>query len=164
MATMGTTGAEVITQARAFQTALLEILPLIQFRDRELAAAHGVSVTQCVALRLWTDETPLTVNDLAARLYLDKSTASRVVAGLEAKGYVVRMRDPEDGRVVRLEATPAGHRLRIRIEDELATRYAELLSDFDPEVRSVMIRLVRRLSAAFAARVEASRGTCRVVG
>jgi DNA-binding MarR family transcriptional regulator len=164
MATISRTDGESLAQARAFQSALLELLPLIHFLDRELAGACGVSVTQCLALRLWADERPLTVNDLAARLCLDKSTASRVAAGLEAKGYVARRRDPDDGRIVQLQATPAGHRLRVRIEDELATRYAELLSDFDPEVRTVMTRLARRLTLSFAARVEASRGTCRVVG
>jgi MarR family transcriptional regulator, 2-MHQ and catechol-resistance regulon repressor len=163
MATIGGASSGSITQAREFQDALLRLIPLVQFRDRELAATHGVSATQCLALRLWAEGGSLTVNDFAARLYVDKSTASRIAAGLEAKGYLSRSRDRDDARVAWLEATPAGHRLRVRIEEDLAARYVELLSDFDPEVRSVMTRLVSRLTASFAARVEASGGTCRIV-
>ncbi|HSW28870.1 MAG TPA: MarR family transcriptional regulator [Longimicrobiales bacterium] len=156
--------ADSLIQAKAFQRALLELLPLVEFRERELAAAYGISLTQCLALRLWAEERALSVNDLAARLYLDKSTASRVASGLETKGYLVRTRDRQDGRVVRLEPTPAGHRLRGRIEDDMALVHAELLSDFDPEVRSALTRMILRVVGSFSARVRASRGTCRVVG
>ncbi len=164
MATIRGPATESLAQARAFQSALLEFLPLVQLWDREVAAAHSVSVTQCLALRLLAQESPLTVNDLAARLYLDKSTASRVAARLETKGYLVRTRDPGDGRIVWLQPTPIGERLRVRIEDRMASRYAELLADFDPEVRSVMTRMLARLTASFAARVQASRRTRRVTG
>lgn len=140
------------TQGRALQAALLDLLPLVQLEERELAASHGVSTTQCLALRLYAEERPLTVNDLAALLYLDKSTASRVAAALIAKGYLTRTRDPADGRVVWLDATPAGHRLRVRLEDARSERYAEVVSAFDPEVRTVITRLLSRLAASLAAR------------
>jgi DNA-binding MarR family transcriptional regulator len=145
---------ELVAQARAFQHALLELLPLIHAEDRALASAHAVSATQCLALRLCSEDTPLTVNDLAMLLHLDKSTASRVAAGLVEKGYLSRSRDQADGRVAWLEATPAGHRLRMSLEDAWAARYAEVLSNFDPEVRSAMTRLLSRLTASMAARAE----------
>lgn len=159
MATIGEPGAESLVQARAFQRALLDLLPLVQFLDREFAAAHGVSVTQCLALRLWPDGRCLTVNELAALLYLDKSTASRVAAALETKGYLARTRDPGDGRIVRLEVTPAGRGLRARADGDMARRYAELLSDFDPEVRAVMTRMLGRLTASLTPRVRVRRHT-----
>lgn len=149
--------------AHAFYEALNGLVRVVQFRDRDRACCYDVSVTQCHALKAVVDEGPLTVNELAALLYLDKSTASRVAAGLEGKGYVARRRDDEDGRVVRLEATEAGQALCVRIEDDLSREYAELLSGFDPEVRAAMIRLTGRLSASFAARVDTSGGSCCVV-
>lgn len=155
--------ARLQADVHAFQDALHELLRVVQFRDRDLACCYDVSVTQCYALKAVSDEGALTVNDLAARLYMDKSTASRVAAGLEAKNYLARSKDPEDGRIVRLEVTPAGASVCRCIEDDLAARYAELLSDFDPEVRTAMTRLLLRLAGSFAARVEASGGSCCVV-
>lgn len=146
-----------MTLAKAFQGALQDFLPLVQSLDRERSAAHGVSATQCLALRLWADDACLTVNELAALLHLDKSTASRVAAALETKGYLARTRDPGDGRIVRLEVTPEGRGLRARVDDDMARRYAELLSDFDPEVRAVMTRMLVRLTASFTARVQVRR-------
>jgi len=158
MPTISPGRAGLIAQARAFQDAFLELLPLVQHQDRELAAFQGVSSTQWLALKLCAEDRRLTVSDLAARLHVDKSTASRVAAGLVGKGYLARTRDPADGRVVWMETTPAGHGLRVRLEDARAARYAEALSDFDPEIRAALTRLVSRLTASLAARAAGPGG------
>lgn len=155
--------AHLSTDARAFADALSELVRVVQFRDRDRACCYDVSASQCYALETVTDCGPLTVNDLAAELYLDKSTASRLAAGLEAKGYLSRERAPEDGRVVHLVSTEAGRVLRERIEYDTVRQYEELLADFDPEVRPELTRLVERLAEAFSARVDVSGGSCCVV-
>ncbi len=158
-----TPGTGLEADARAFYGALNELLRVVQFRDRDRACCYDVSVTQCYALKAVVDGGPVTVNELAAALYLDKSTASRIAAGLEAKAYLARERDPDDGRIVRLRVTPAGEELCGRIEADLAGEYAELLGDFDPSVRTGMIQLLNRLGGSFASRVEVSGGSCCVV-
>lgn len=150
-------------EARLFSERIGELVRIIQFRDRDRACCHDVSVSQCYALEAVVDAGPLTVNDLAAELYLDKSTASRVAQGLEEKGYVARERDAADGRVVMLRATAAGLELCARIRDDLSREYAGLLEDFPPEVRSAVLEVLGRLTRSFAARVEASNGSCCVV-
>ena len=154
---------ELLEDAHHLSQALSDLIRVVQFRDRDRACCYDLSVSQCYALKAADDGGPITVNDLAAQLYLDKSTASRLANGLEDKGYLARERDPEDGRVVRLAATDAGHALCCQIEDDLALEYAELLSDFDPEIRAAITRLVSRLGRSFAARVDASGGSCCVV-
>lgn len=143
--------ADPLAQPRGFQGALVELVSLVQALDRALAGARGVSVTQWHALRLLGEAGPLTVKDLASRLHLDKSTASRVAAGLEAKGHLRRARDRVDGRVVWLEATPAGHRARVALDEERGSRYAAVLAGFEPEVRAAMTRVLARLTASFGA-------------
>ena len=49
------------------------------------------------------------------------------------------------------------------IESDLTSEYAEMLSDFDPEIRAAITRLVARLGRSFTARVQASGGSCCVV-
>lgn len=153
----------LLADAHGLYGALNDLLRVVQFRDRDMACCYDVSVTQCYALQAVVDGGPLTVNELAARLYLDKSTASRVAGGLEEKGYVARERDAADRRIVRLSATEGGVQVCGRIEHDLAQAYARMLEDFDPEVRGAMIRLVGRLATSFAARVDASGGSCCVV-
>ena len=161
--TLPTTDPALLGDAHELYGALNELLRVVQFRDRDRACCYDVSVTQCYALKAVVDDGPLTVNELAGRLYLDKSTASRVADGLRQKGYVGRERDGNDGRIVRLSATDQGRALCARIEDDLARAYAEMLEDFDPAVRAAMIRFVSKLAGSFAARVDTSGGSCCVV-
>jgi DNA-binding MarR family transcriptional regulator len=149
--------------AEQLNDALGELLRVVQFRDRDRACCYDVSVSQCYALKSIVDAGGLTVNDLAAALFLDKSTASRLANSLVDKGYLARARDPEDGRVVRLVATPAGTAMSERIDRDTTIEYAQLLEDFGPEVRAGLVQLVGRLGRCFAGSVQASGGSCCVV-
>jgi len=146
---------QLARDAAALQRALCDLIRVYQFRDRDRICCHDISVSQCYALEALVERGPLTLNDLAAHLYLDKSTASRVVDGLERKGLARRGAHPEDGRAVLLSATPAGTRLCRRIQDDLMVDQMRLLEEFEPEVRQAMIRLIARLASAAAERVQA---------
>lgn len=143
-------------------TALSELVRVYQFRDRDRICCHDISVTQCYALEALIRRGPSGLNELAAELYLDKSTASRVVATLERKKYVTRQRHPEDGRAVVLSASPAGRRLYERIRTDLVAETRLLLADFEPEVREGAARLILRLARAAAERsgVAPGAGCC----
>lgn len=146
--------------AEHLHSALSELVRVYQFRDRDRICCHDVSVTQCYALEALAGKGPLTLNALAAELYLDKSTASRVVGALERKGYVGRSPHPEDGRSVLLAATPAGRQLCSRIHGELLAEEKELLRDLEPEVREGAARLLLRLARAAQARSGVGAGCC----
>jgi MarR family 2-MHQ and catechol resistance regulon transcriptional repressor len=145
---------------RAFYEALTDLVRVYQFRDRDRICCFDVSVTQCYGLEALVRRGGLTVNDLAAELYLDKSTASRVVDALERKGYAVREHHPGDGRTVRLEATDSGRDLYRRILESILEEEKSLLAGFDPEIRRAMTQLIARLARAAASRVEATGGSC----
>jgi DNA-binding MarR family transcriptional regulator len=105
----------------------------------------------------------MTLNDLAAHLYLDKSTASRVVAALERKRYVTRAPHPQDGRAVVLTLTAAGRKLHDRIRQDLVAEEKRLLEDFEPEVRAGAARLIARLARSAAARAGLPGAACCAV-
>lgn len=144
----------------ALHRSLSELIRVYSFRDRDRICCYDVSVTQCYALEAVILHGPLTLNELAARLYLDKSTASRVVDALQKKGYVERRENPEDRRSLCLEATAAGRDLHARIEEDILGEERELLSSFPSEVRQAMASLIGKLARAAASRVDASGGSC----
>jgi len=148
------------TDTRAFYAALSDLIRVYQFRDRDRICCHDVSVSQCYALQALAERGGLTLNDLAAHLYLDKSTASRVVDALERKGYVARSPHPGDRRALLLAATEAGRELHRRIQRDLLAEEEALLAGFDPEIRRAMTQLLARLARAAAARVEVGGGSC----
>lgn len=65
-----------------------------------------------VLLALW-ERSPMRLGELAQRLRLDLATLSPLVRRLEAMGLIARQRG-DDGRVVELRPTEAGHALRER--------------------------------------------------
>jgi MarR family transcriptional regulator, 2-MHQ and catechol-resistance regulon repressor len=147
-------------EARAFHRVLTELLRLYQFRDRDRVCCHDISVTQYYALESLILAGPSMMNELAAALFLDKSTASRVVDGLEKKGYVERRSHPSSRRAVLLQATVAGERLYAVIERELVAEMARLLAGFEPEVRHAMTGVLEALLGAATARMGEGGGGC----
>ena len=155
------TSSDKLAQDTAeFHGALTSLIRVYQFRDRDRICCHDLSVTQWYALDSLVSGGPFTLNELAGELYLEKSTMSRVVDGLERKGYVVRNRHPDDGRAVLLEANSKGLEIHRKIEEEILAGEERLLGGFDPEVRRAMVEFLRRLTDAAASRVEVGGGTC----
>lgn len=144
--------------AAAMHAAIAELVRVYQFRDRDQICCHDVSVTQCHVLEILVEHGPLRLNALAERVFLDKSTTSRVVSTLVRKGYVEQRRDPSDGRATTLSATRQGQRLCSRITDELIAQEKALLQDLAPEVRAGVVQVLRRLAAAADARFRTRAG------
>lgn len=159
---MSATDTTLERDATELHRALSDLVRVVQFRDRDRICCHDISVTQCYALEEMIRRGPSSLNELAAALYLDKSTASRVVDGLERKGHAARSPHPTDGRTLSIAATAAGRGLFDRIETEMLEEEKRLVSDFEPEVRRAMVLLLGRLARAANARIDcaASCSTC----
>jgi DNA-binding MarR family transcriptional regulator len=93
--------------------------------------------------------------ELAAVLRLDKSTVSRLAAGLERKGWVRRGRDEVNQRYVRLYLTPEGAQMANRVWQAWQSRQARILASLSGDERAGLIAglggLVRGLAAEAAA-------------
>ena len=148
---------ELTRHARDLHNAVSELVRVYQFRDRKCIFYFDVSVTQCYAISALLRLGPTTLNALAADLYLDKSTASRVVDSLERKGYVRRVVDSADARALRLKVTPGGRALHKRISGDLVDEMKGLIQDLDPAVRTAATGLVARLADAASRRFAGKR-------
>lgn len=132
--------------------ALNELIRIYQFRDRGHICCYDVSVTQCFALETLVKQGPLRLQALAEEMYLDKSTASRVVNALERKGYVVRIKDAQDRRAIRIQSTESGRELYRAIRSDLIAEERAMIENLAPEVRLASLTLLRQLARAAEAR------------
>ena len=152
--------------ARALQYAVADLVRVYQFRDRDRICCHDISVTQCYAIETLVAHGPLRLGTLAERLFLDKSTTSRVVRTLVKKGYVEQHEDASDRRATTLSATRSGQRLCGRITEDLVDQQKQLLELLDPDVRAGVVDVIRRLADAADGRfragvsVGAQKGCC----
>jgi DNA-binding MarR family transcriptional regulator len=72
----------------------------------------GLTYPQYLVLIALYDDDHQTVGGLGDKLFLDSSTLTPLLKRMEAMGYVVRQRDPQDERQVRIRLTPRGRSVR----------------------------------------------------
>lgn len=158
--------ARLEDDAAALQAAVADLVRVYQFRDRDRICCHDVSVTQCYALETLVAQGSLRLGALAERLFLDKSTTSRVVNALARKGYVEQTPDPTDGRAMLITATRQGQRLCARISADLVEQQKQLLEELAPEIRAGVVQVIQRLARAADARFRSgvSAGCCEPEG
>ena len=83
--------------------------------------------------------------ELAEALRVDASTATRAVARLHDDGLVVRRHSETDGRVVVVDATPAGRRRHAVIAGRRKEAVSTMLADFSLDDRRRLATLLGRL-------------------
>lgn len=153
MSTTTQSDPDLHRDAEALHEALSGLVRLYQFRNRDQICCFDVSVPQCYGLEALVGEGPLTLGELAGRLYVEKSTASRIVDALERKGYVTRAPHPEDARALRLDATSSGRRLVKKIRASLIEEAKAVLADLSPAFRREAARLLTGLTSAATERL-----------
>jgi DNA-binding MarR family transcriptional regulator len=100
----------------------------------ELLAAHGIAQGQ-----------------LAALLGLEKSTVSRLAAGLESKGWIRRGRDEQNHRYVRLYLTPQGRAVADRLWQAWQSRQERILAGLTAEEQAGLALGLRGVLRGLAA-------------
>jgi MarR family transcriptional regulator, organic hydroperoxide resistance regulator len=100
-----------------------------------------------VMLALW-ERSPRSVKELGGALYLDSATLSPLLKRLENLGYLTRKRSAEDERLLTVELTPTGRKLR---SEALKIPYAVV------ERLGVDVTDLRALHTALTAVIAAAR-------
>ena len=79
--------------------------------DRSLQDGHGISLHEyevLLFLAVFSTDHTMPMTELRRRTPLSQSRVSRVVSGLEGRGFVRRVTDPDDNRAVTVTLTPQG--------------------------------------------------------
>ena len=126
--------------ADQLHSAAIHLLRRLRVRDRE----SGIGPSQLSALSVLVFGGPRSLGELADAEQVRPPTMSRIVAGLQ-RARLVRRHATEDGRRVRLEATPKGVSLmwegRQRRVESLAKAVAELPENNQQQLRDALTLL-----------------------
>ena len=98
-------------QAEKLDRLTKDLLRKFQMRDRNEISCCGVSVSQCYTLDTLGEHGEMSMVQLARKMFLDKSTMTRVIDGLIERELVVRRFDEGDRRVIYITLTAAGRKL-----------------------------------------------------
>lgn len=118
-----------------------------------LAERHGLSLTPeqwfvLNKLRLQDGQSP---SELVDAIFGDRPNLTRLLVGLERKGYVARRPDPDDGRRQRVHLTLAGADLHDRFAAIVPGTRAAVFAGIDADELAVAERVLRRLEENFLA-------------
>jgi DNA-binding MarR family transcriptional regulator len=94
-------------------------------------------------------EGPVRVSDVARRLNVDLSVASRQVAALSLAGYVRREPDPDDRRAQFVSLTEAGERVLAESHRRMVSAFDAVLGDWSADDVTALSSALQRLREDF---------------
>jgi MarR family transcriptional regulator for hemolysin len=123
---------------------------LLRAEADEAMSRHGVRVGQNLVLAVLWETDGLTPGELAARLRLTTPTIVNTATRMEEAGLLTRMRDPADGRLVRLYLTERARAAQHPVEEErrrLEERAMATLTDEERRhLRTALVKIIEELS------------------
>ncbi|MGV9297089.1 MULTISPECIES: MarR family winged helix-turn-helix transcriptional regulator [Amycolatopsis] len=102
---------------------------------------------------LHIEDAPLRVGEIANRMNVVGPHVTRQVQGLESRGLVRRVADPDDQRARLIELTAEGKAAAERYIGVIEDWFAGAMSDWTAEDRQLLDRLVTRLVEDLTARL-----------
>ena len=130
----------------AFLTAS-RVLVAVAARSVAISGAD-VTLSQYRALVVLSSRGPQRIRDLADRLGIDGSNATRACDRLQRRGLVARHRAPDDRRAVRVSATEAGADLVRATTSVRRAEIARILAAMPKEGRNQVIAALEAFAAA----------------
>ncbi|MCI0183221.1 MarR family winged helix-turn-helix transcriptional regulator [Sulfoacidibacillus ferrooxidans] len=132
------------------ETLLRNVSSTIRKQGRAILGDFDMSPAQFDAL-IWVDEYKhITIGELSAKLGLAYSTTTDLVDRIERRGFVERMRDDQDKRVVRVRVLDPGLALIDRVLQERRNYLAVILGQLQVSEQMLILNaltiLQQRLS------------------
>src|SRR6185437_4421943 len=96
------------------------------------------SLTWRTVLATLACDGPTRLTTLASSSGVSQPAMTQLVGRMEREGLVVRLIDPDDGRVTLVEITDDGHALRAELTQSQHERLAELLDTLNPDEEATL--------------------------
>ncbi len=116
----------------------------LQSLYRKNVSISGASFPQILALSIIPDD-GIEMSALSKKIGIDNSTATRLVMGLEKKGWVNRRTANYDKRVIQVALTQDGDEIQTELEQQFDSLGAAIEKEVDPLDRNEMIEYVSSL-------------------
>ena len=115
--------------------------------EREQVCCGTVTVAQCTVLQTLLAGT-WDVSALASHTRVTKGAMTRLLDGLESRGFVERRQDPEDGRRWLIELTAAGRKEAERLAGMTGKAVDLVLSRLPKEMQKPAVEMISSLRKA----------------
>jgi len=138
--------------------ALRQLFRFGRVLEPQRGKAIQASLSEVMALGELAEVDAMSQHELAARLGLEKSTVSRLVAGLVERGWVTRSQNSDNRRVNRLALTEDGRTVAGGVGEELRAQHEQLLGELTPDERRALAVGLAALIRVLKSHPRATRG------
>jgi len=115
--------------------------------ERDQVCCGTVTVAQCVILQTLLEGT-WDVSSLASQARVTKGAMTRLLDGLESRGFVERHQDPNDGRRWLIELTATGTKEAKRLAGMTENAVALIMSRMPKDMRKPATSMISELRKA----------------
>jgi len=126
---------------------LMRARETVMRRFRPMLKAHGLSEQQWRVLRVLNERGPTEPTILADQSVILTPSLTRILANLETRDLITRVRHTNDGRRQVASLTEKGRRLITKIAPESSAIYATLEQDFGAQDTHALMVSLRKLTA-----------------
>ena len=109
------------------------IAGIIKQKGREILSNYTITPPQFVALQWLFEEGDMTIGELSNKMFLACSTTTDLVDRMEKNKLVMRVKDPNDRRVVRIHLLSEGERIIDEVIKKRQVYLQEVLVNFSTE-------------------------------
>ena len=88
---------------------------IIRLKGREILNDFNITVPQFTALQILVNYGELTIGELSKKMALACSTITDLIDRMEKSNLVIRKKDQNDRRIVRIEVLPIGHEIMKKV-------------------------------------------------
>lgn len=127
---------------------MFQLLTGCQQKEERISAQLGITAPEFRCLRHFRGQKKLLVKDIVDRMEVSASRLSRILEGLEKKGYLKRTIAPDDRRSIVVSLTPKGTTFVAKLEEKFVGIHREILASTPPETQATLTSGLKNLLAS----------------
>lgn len=118
---------------------------IIKQKGREILNSYTITPPQFIALQWLFEHGDMTIGDLSNKMYLAFSTTTDLVDRMEKNDLVVRIREEQDRRVVRIKLLKEGERIIEEVIQKRQEYLENMLTNFSEDEAIQFGKLLEKL-------------------
>lgn len=118
---------------------------IVRKKGREILNDFNLTIPQFTALQFLTNKGNMTIGELSREMSLACSTITDLVDCMEKAGLVVRKRDENDKRIVRVEVLSNGYDIIEKVMDKRREFLSSKLNTFALEDKDTLNKVLEEL-------------------
>lgn len=127
------------------EKSLRHISGIIKQKGREILSDYNITPPQFVALQWLWENGDLTIGELSTKMFLACSTTTDLIDRMEKNKLVIRVKDPQDRRVVRIHLLDEGERIIEEVIEKRQNYLTDMIVNFDQEELNALEKSLMKL-------------------